>query len=107
MVFQSPVSVSCHCNGGCCPAALFQGVRGTSTGARPGENQVSNGVLAVAVVLAAVAIICILVSTVAVLLLRRAVDARAMNAAFYSDTSSDVGRAFPIGPGVSPPAPHH
>lgn len=57
--------------------------------------------LAVAVVLAAVAVICILVSTVAVLLLRRAVDSRAMQAAMYStSSSSDVGRAFPIGPGV-------
>ena len=61
----------------------------------------SNSVLAVAVALAAVAIICILVSTVAVLLLRRAVDARALHAAIYSsDASSDVGQAFPIGPGV-------
>ena len=62
----------------------------------------SNGVLAVAVVLAAVAIICILVSTVAVLLLRRTVDQRSAMAAgmFSTNSSSDVGRAFPIGPGV-------
>ena len=72
-----------------------------ATDGKPGTDQVSNSVLAVAVALAAVAIICILVSTVAVLLLRRTVDQRALAAGMYSsDSSSDVGRAFPIGPGV-------
>jgi hypothetical protein len=72
-----------------------------STGAKPGGKEVSNKVLAVAVVLASVAIICILVSTMAVLLLRRTVDKHALHSAIYSsDASSDVGRAFPIGPGA-------
>lgn len=86
-----------------CRRSLSAGLNipGEATGAKPGGEEVSNSVLAVAVALAAVAIICILVSTVAVLLLRRAVDARALHAAMYSsDSSSDVGQAFPIGPGM-------
>lgn len=76
-------------------------LRGQATGAKPADEQVSNSVLAVAVALAAVATICILVSTVAVLLLRRAVDQRAVAAGMFSSySSSDIGRAFPIGPGA-------
>jgi uncharacterized protein YybS (DUF2232 family) len=64
------------------------------------EDEVSNGVLAVAVVLAAVAMVVILGSTVAVLLLRRTMHAQ-MAASGYATSSmgsSTVGAAFILGP---------